>query len=150
MITLLLAAFFISGTYVQAQSNCTVTSNFFETLGGSSSDQQVKGSDGCKTMVMDDGFEIITLTLGSIPAEAADFTIVNHDASPGENEVAVKYYYYSGNAVETMEFSDAGKTAHVCNNGGVITVSWSNVAFKGSANGNITYKTRCEMTCSGN
>lgn len=131
-----------------AQSDCKTTNNFFESLGGTSSDQSVKGSNGCKTMVMDDGFEVITLTLGSIPEESADFTIVNHDAEPGEGEVAVKYFYYSGNEEETLEFGGTG-TVHVCNNGGKITVTWSGVVFKGTANGKLNYKTKCEMTCGG-
>ena len=129
--------------------DCQITNNFFESLGGRSSDQKVKGSDGCKTMVMDDGFEIITLTLGSIPDGSADFNIVNYDATPGDTDVAVKYYYYAGNTEETMEFSDSGKTAHLCKSDGKITVTWNDVGFKGSANGKIIYKTICEMTCVG-
>ncbi|MEI7801152.1 MAG: hypothetical protein WCI97_00765 [Bacteroidota bacterium] len=128
-------------------AQCTTTTNYFETLGGSSTDQKVTGSNECKTMVMDDQFEKITLILGSIPGESADFTIVNHDATPGENEVAVTNYYYSGNEVETLELGEVGKTAHVCNNAGAITVSWKGVIFKGTVNGNISYNTSCEMTC---
>ena len=128
-------------------SQCAVARNYFETLGGSSTDQTVTGSNECKTMKMDTQFEIITLNLGSIPEGEADFSMVNHDATPAEGEVAVTYYYYSGNEVETMEFGDDGKTAHVCNNAGAITVSWKGVIFKGTVNGNINYNTSCEMTC---
>lgn len=131
-------------------AQCGTGDNFFTTLGGTSSSQKVTSTDGCKTLVMDDGFEIITLVLGNIPAESGDFTIVNYDAVPAEGEVAVKYYYYSGNEIETMEFNDTGKTAHVCVNGTSVTVTWSGVVFKGSTNGNLNYKTDCEMTCSGN
>lgn len=134
---------------LSAQNECKITNNLFETLGGRVEGKLVKGSDSCRTMVMDDDFETITLKLGSIPAGAADFTIVNHDATPGANEIAVTYYYYSGNAVETLELEDLGKTAHVCVNNGKVTVTWNNVKFKGTVNGKISYQTMCEMTCTG-
>jgi hypothetical protein len=146
-LTLLLIFSFLKLTLVSHAQDCATSTNFFESLGGRSSDQVVKGSDGCKKLVMDDGFEIITLTLASIPDGSADFNIVNYDATPGDGEIAVKYYYYSGNAVETMTFGDSGKTAHVCNSGGNVTVTWAGVNFNGTANGNLTYKTACEMTC---
>ncbi len=141
-----IVCFFGSVDNLSAQE-CSITNNFFESLGGRSSDQKVTGSDGCKKLVMEDGFEIITLTLGSIPNGSADFTIINYDVTPGGNEISVKYYYTSGNAVETLGLSDSGKTAHLCKSDGKITVTWSDVNFIGSANGNLTYKTACEMTC---
>jgi hypothetical protein len=143
MLVVAVSSLFVS---VSAQE-CTITRNFFETLGGRSDEVKIKSSNGCKTMEMDTGFEKITLTLGSIPQASTEFTILNHDNSPGSSDVAVKYYYYSGNEVETLTFADDGKTAYVCKNGGQITVTWSGVKFRGVANGKVDYITKLEMTC---
>ncbi|MBK8500580.1 MAG: hypothetical protein IPL52_17600 [Flavobacteriales bacterium] len=149
LISLLASALFTNAAHTMAQGACKDGNNYFATLGGSSSDQAVKGSNGCKTLVMDDGFEIVTLKLGSIPAETTEFTMVNHDAEPGEGEVSVKYYYYSGNEVETLDFADDGKTATVCVDGDRVTVSWKDVRFRQLVNGDGLIKTSCMMTCPG-
>lgn len=130
-----------------AQEPCKITRNFFETLGGSSSDVKIKSSNGCKTMEMDTGFETITLTLGSIPESSSEFTLLNYDNNPGASDIAVKYHYYAGNEVETLTFADDGKTAFVCKNGSQITVTWNKVKFRGEANGKVDYITKFEMTC---
>ena len=148
-ISLLASAFLSYAAHTMAQGACKDGNNYFATLGGSSSDQEVKGSNGCKTLVMDDGFEIITLKLGSIPAETSEFSLVNHDVEPGEGEVSVKYYYYSGNEVETLDFADDGKTATVCPDGERVTVSWKDVMFRQLVNGDGLIKTSCMMTCTG-
>ena len=149
LIGLLVFASITCSMHAQAQGACKDGNNYFSTLGGSSSDQEVKGSSGCTTLVMDDGFEIVTLKLGSIPTETTEYAIVNHDAEPGEGEVSVKYYYYSGNEVETLDFADDGKTATVCVDGDRVTVSWKDVKFRQIVNGDGLITTSCMMTCPG-
>lgn len=146
---LIASCFVLSVMNLVAQNPCHTTSNHIDGIGGTSSDQTVKSSNGCKTLVMDTGFETITLNLGNVPTESADFTIVNHDATPGENEISITYFYASGNTPETLEFTESGKTAHICINGSGLTVTWNGINFKGSANGKLTYKTNGEMTCTG-
>jgi len=128
---------------------CKVTRNFYTGDGGTSESNDIKGSNGCKTIVMKTGFETITLKLGSLPATTADFTIVNYTATPGQNEISIKNYSDSGNEVETLDFDDDGKTAFVCNDNGRITITWKDVRFKHTANGGLYIKTTCEMTCDG-
>jgi len=129
---------------------CKVTRNNFSGDGGSSSSDDVKSSNGGKTIVMNTGFETITIKLGSIPAATADYSIINYTETPGSDQLSVKIYNPSGNEVDTYDFADDGKTASVCNDGnGKITVTWNNVKFKATANAKQIIPTSIEVSAGG-
>jgi hypothetical protein len=86
---------------------------------------KVESKNDGMTLFADDGFEIVTVTLGSSPNSSADFTIVDPTRTTNQLSIAI---HITPEILKKRCFNDSGNTASVMSKGkGRVPVSWNKI-----------------------